>query len=285
MNEPPVGSTARIDIGGRALNVWTAGESGPVLLFVHGIPTNHLLWHDVVVGLQPRARVVAVDMLGYGWSDRPNGWRVDIASQAEYVLRLLDALELERVTYIGHDLGGGVGQILAVTNPQRIEAMVIIDGVAFDGWPVPLLKAMKLSWPVIDRVPADLAVATLRKVLRGLFARPSAADAFIPRFVRPWGGPQHPGVLVDHLRSLDSVYTETMAPFLPRLQMPVEVMWGRRDSQMKPRYGEMLARAIPNARLTWVDDAAHFVPADAPSDVVDGVLRAVQRRGNAAAGP
>ena len=68
-----------------------------------------------------------------------------------------------------------------------------------------------------------------------------------------------------------------MAPVLPRLRMPAAVVWGRRDHQMEPRYGERPARDIPDARLTWVDDASHFVPADRPDVVAEAVLRLVHR--------
>ena len=80
-----------------------------------------------------------------------------------------------------------------------------------------------------------------------------------------------------HLRSLDSVHTQAVAPFLPRLRVPTEVVWGRRDHQMKPRYGERPARDIPDARLTWVEDASHFMPADRPDVVAEAVRRLVDR--------
>ena len=86
-------------------------------------------------------------------------------------------------------------------------------------------------------------------------------------------------MLARHLRSLDSVFTETVAPFLPRLQVPAEVVWGRKDHQMKPHFAQRLADDLPDARLTWVDDASHFVPADRPDVVAEVVLRLVDRSG------
>ncbi|MCF6744766.1 alpha/beta fold hydrolase [Blastococcus sp. KM273128] len=90
--ELPVGSTRTVDVGDRRLNVWEAGGTGPVVLLVHGIPTNHLLWHDVVPAVAGSARVLAVDMLGYGDSDAPGDHPVDLAVQAALMLRVLDAL-------------------------------------------------------------------------------------------------------------------------------------------------------------------------------------------------
>lgn len=273
----PVGTTQLVDIGGRRLHVWRAGAAGPVVLLVHGIPTNHLLWHDVVPALQDRAQLLAVDMLGYGWSDAPDGDPVDIASQAGYLLSLLDTLGIERCAVVGHDLGAGVAQILATTSPDRIAGMCVANGVCFDSWPVPAVRAAKASWPALALTPPPLLAAALEPALRALFVHQDRARAFAPRFAAPWRATDGPKRLTRHLRATDSVYTQAVAPFLRRLAMPVEIVWGQQDSQLKPRYGRQLSDAIPDARLTEVADASHFVPADVPEAVVAAVGRLLDR--------
>ena len=274
---PPAGTTDLVDVGGRNVVVWSAGDAGLPVLLVHGIPTNSRLWWDVVPVVAQRARVFAVDMPGYGDSPAPGDQPVDLASQAALLLDLLDTLGLDRVVVVGHDLGGGIAQILAVTASDRVAGLGIVDGVSYDGWPVPMVRAMKAAWPLLERLPAEVLAAALRPGLRTLFAHQDRAGPFLDRFLEPWRRPEGPRLLARHLRSLDSVYTQTVAPFLPRLQVPTEVVWGRRDHQMKPRYGERLAQDIPGARLTWVDDASHFVPADRPDVVAEAVLRLVER--------
>ncbi|MGY2130244.1 alpha/beta fold hydrolase [Blastococcus sp. SYSU DS0617] len=246
------------------------------MLLVHGIPTNHRLWDDVIPALAAHARVFAVDMLGYGDSANPQRHRVDLAAQAALLVDLLDALELDRVVVVGHDLGGGVAQILATTSSTRVAGLGIVDGVCYDGWPVPLVRAMKAAWPLVDRLPPSALGAALRPALRTLFAHQERSGPFIDHFVRPWTRPGAPRQLAAHLRSLDSVYTQTVAPFLSRLDVPAEVVWGRLDHQLSPAYGERLAGEIPGARLTVVDDASHFVPADRPDVVSDAVIRLVR---------
>lgn len=273
----PVGATGLVDVGGPRLNVWQAGEAGPVVLLVHGIPTNHLLWHDVVPAIAERARVLAVDLLGYGWSDAPDGRPVDLAAQAGHVLALLDALDVDRCVVVGHDLGGGIAQILATSATDRVAGMAVVNGVCFDAWPVPAVRAMKASWPALRLTPPPLLAATLQQGLRTLFVHADRARAATRRFAEPWGRPDGPARLAAHLRSLDSVYTQAVTPFLPRLPMPVEVVWGQQDPQLKPRYGDRLAATIPTARLTRVDDASHFVPADTPGPVVAAVGRLLDR--------
>lgn len=275
----PVGTRERVDIGGRSLNVWRAGGGGPTVVLIHGIPTNHLLWHDVVPELHGQARILAFDMLGYGWSDAPGDLRVDIAAQAGHILTALDALGVERFTVVGHDLGGGVAQILATTAGERVEAVAVIDGVCFDGWPVPAVRALQLTRSVLRRLPPQILGTGLEHGLRGLFVHRDRARTFAPWFAAPWRADDGPERLDRHLRSLHPAYTLAVTPFLARLSVPVEVVWGRKDSQMKLRYGRRLAGTIPGARLTVVEDAHHFVPADTPGAVLDAVHRLLTRIG------
>ncbi|MGQ1797365.1 alpha/beta fold hydrolase [Kocuria oceani] len=280
MNEPPpvpVGTRELIDIGGRHLNVWRTGDQGPVVLLVHGIPTNHLLWHDVAAQMGAQAQVVAVDMLGYGWSEAPEDAGVDLASQAGHLLDLLDTLSIDRCLVVGHDLGGGVAQILTTVAPDRVQAVGIIDGVCFDGWPVPAVRAMQLGRPVLGRTPPQLLGAGLQRGLRALFVHQDRADTYTPWFAAPWRAPDGPQRLERHLRSLHPAYTLAVAPFLPRWSIPVEVLWARHDSQMKLAYGQRLAQTIPTALLTVVDDAHHFLPADTPAPVLEMVQHLLTR--------
>jgi 2-hydroxymuconate-semialdehyde hydrolase len=275
----PTGTTDLIDVDGRRMNVWSAGDTGPAVLLVHGIPTNHRLWSDVVPAVCHRTRAFAVDLPGYGDSEAPDGQPVDLASQASAILALLDALGLDRVVVVGHDLGGGVAQILAVTSSERVAGLGVVNGVCYDGWPVPLVRALKAGWPLVGQLPPQLLATALRPALRTLFGHQERAASFIEHFVEPWARAGGPRLLTRHLRSLDSVFTETVAPFLPRLAVPAEVVWGCKDHQMKPRFGQRLADDLPDARLTWVDDANHFVPADRPDVVAEAVLRLVDRSG------
>lgn len=276
----PVGRVEMVALGrGRRMNVWRAGEQGPVVLLVHGIPTNHLLWYDVVPALAQSAQVIAVDLLGFGWSSAPRDAGVDLSWQSAHLLDLLDTLGIDRAVVVGHDLGGGIAQILAVTSPDRVPGIAVIDGVCFDAWPVPAVRALKATWPAVRRTRPHVLAAGLERALRAVFVHDAPREAFVPRFVGPWTGDDGPERLVRQLRWLDSAFTEAVAPFLPRLRLPVEVLWARRDSQMKARYGEQLAAVIPTAELTWVEDSEHFLPAEAPHAVVEVVQRLLARVG------
>ncbi|MEW6491865.1 MAG: alpha/beta hydrolase [Cyanobacteriota bacterium] len=274
---PPIGSTQRYRVGEQNLNVWMAGNDGPMLLLMHGIPTNHMLWRDVVPQLASRARVIAVDLFGYGNSSRPNGQPVDIAAQASYINELMNELGVERATVVGHDIGGGVAQILATRYSERVERLGLIDAVCYDGWPVPAMKALKIASPIVEHLPDQPTIAALKQALRVGFVHQDRAKEFVDYFMQPFSTDDGLEVFMQHVRSLNPKYTEEIAPLLPQLRVPTAILWGWHDDQMKKQYGEQLAADIPTSELTWIKNSHHFAPADAPDAVADALHHLLDR--------
>ncbi|HEV2150245.1 MAG TPA: alpha/beta hydrolase [Longimicrobiaceae bacterium] len=272
------GRTLRVPAGGRSLHLREWGDpASEAVLLLHGIPTNGLLWTDVAPRLAARARVLAPDLLGYGRSDAPGGQPVDITAQAGYVVELLDALGIGRATVVGHDIGGGVAQILAVRHPERVARLGLVDSVCYDSWPIPEMKAIQAAAPVVEHMPAGLTTKGLKLGLRRGFVDQARAESFLDGFLEPFSTPEGLDVFVEHARSLDSRHTEEIAPMLPGLSIPAAVVWGRQDPFQKPEYAERLAADIPGAELTWIAEASHFSPADAPEPVAEALLRLLAR--------
>lgn len=265
-----------VEVSGRALHVRTEGE-GPAVLLLHGIPTSGELWRDVIPRLSGRARVIAPDLLGYGRSEPPRGLPVDIVAHAERMVELLDALEVERATVVGHDIGGGVAQILAIRSPERVERLGLVNSVCYDSWPIPEMKAIQATAPVFEHLPPGLTTDGLRLGLLRGFVHRDRGERFLEAFLAPFSTSEGLHVFTEHARALHSRHTEEIAPLLPELRIPVEVVWGEQDPFQKVKYGERLAADIPTAELTRIPDSSHFAPADAPEEVADALLRLLDR--------
>ena len=129
-------------VGGHRLAYLDEG-SGPPVLLIHGIPTSSLLWRKVIPVLAPTHRVIAPDMLNYGKSDKPVDADVSVAAQSRLLVKVLDALGIGRADVVAHDIGGGVAQLIAVNQPQRIKKLVLSNAVCFDSWPIPEFKPLQ----------------------------------------------------------------------------------------------------------------------------------------------
>ena len=277
MTHIPMSATGQmVRVADRNLHVRMQG-GGPVVLLLHGIPTNGLLWRDVAPHLAGRARVLAVDLLGYGRSDRPAGQPVDVVAHAEYMVELLDELGIERATVVGHDIGGGIAQNLAVRYPERVERLGLVNSVCYDSWPIPEMKALKATAPVVEHLPPGLTTDAIKLWLRRGFVHKDRADDFLDLFLEPFSTPEGLDVFVEHARSLDSRSTEEIAPALSKLDIPVGIAWGRQDPFLKPKWAERLLADIPTAELSWIEDSSHFAPADAPDAVAAALERLLDR--------
>src|SRR4029079_12946191 len=120
-----------VDVGGHRMHVATQGRGAPVLL-LHGNPTWAFLWRRVIAALRDRPlQLIAPDLVGLGFSDRPRDAREHtLEHHGEWVGRLLDALGVERVVFVGHDWGGPIGLLALAARPERLAGLVLTNNVA-----------------------------------------------------------------------------------------------------------------------------------------------------------
>jgi len=246
-----------VRVGQDQFELIDVGRGDPVVL-LHGFPTSRRLWQRVVPGLSQRFRVLAPDLLGYGESSA--GAAVDLASQAEAILRLLDVLDLPRVALVAHDIGTAAAQILAVRAPQRLRALVLLDGVHAGEWAMEAVESIR-TWD-----PAK--AATLAKVLlRTMRAKDPALREIVASYEGDEGGRR----LIRAAQAFDPRQTESIGGELRNLSMPRLVVWGEHDQYLPlQQIGEPLAKTI-GARLV-VLPGGHFLPLDAPEALTATLL-------------
>lgn len=255
---------------------WVERSDGFPVVLVHGVPTSPALWRHVLPRLHG-ARALAFEMVGYGDSIPAGRTRdISLARQADYLVAWLQAVGLERVVLAGHDLGGGVAQIVAARHPRLCAGLLLTNCVGYDYWPVPEVRLLQAMGPVVARMP-DLF---LRLVLRVLMARghedhERAAESFEVH-CEPYLRHDGATALVRQLRALDARDTMSVADRLPRLDIPVTVLWGTSDPFLDVRHGERLARGL-GTRLRPIEGASHFTPEDRPGEIADALNELVLR--------
>jgi pimeloyl-ACP methyl ester carboxylesterase len=244
-----------------------AGAEGtPPALYLHGVPNNSDDW----LGFLEKTGGLAVDLPGFGRSGKPGSLRYTIDEYERFLERFLERAGIERVSLVMHDWGV-VGLAFAQRHPERVERLVIVNGV-------PLLPGYR--WHRIARVwrtpvLGELAMgATGRRTLRFASKETNAAP-----------GPMSEAWLdsvLDHfdqgtqraiLRLYRSASPEALAMAgaqLGRLQMPALVVWGMRDLYIPGRFGRAYADALGDAQLIELKDAGHVPWLDRP-EVVEEV--------------
>src|SRR5712675_3436355 len=108
---------------------------GPVALFVHGVVLNKHLWRHQLSGLSDIRRCIAVDLLAHGDTEIEPNQDVSVTANANMLREALDALGIDQVDLVGNDSGGGIAQIFAALNPNRVRSLTLTNCDTHDNWP------------------------------------------------------------------------------------------------------------------------------------------------------
>jgi pimeloyl-ACP methyl ester carboxylesterase len=267
-----------LDLDGARVYYYAAGQRGegdPIIL-LHGFPSSSHLWNAVVPLLPAGHRVVVLDLLGYGRSDRPQGRDVSIKGHAERMRLVLDALGIERACLVGHDAGGGIAQATSLRWPARVSAMVLVNSVAYDTWPTREVKLARAMLPLTRHLPANWLLSVLRTdLLRGYVDQTLGAHS-IERYVKPFASAEGRDAFFEHLLALDPADTATLAPRLKDVIAPTAVVWGAHDPFLPSTIAERLSRDIPGATLDLIAEGRHFTPEEHPERVATAIERVLR---------
>jgi pimeloyl-ACP methyl ester carboxylesterase len=268
------GVTHRIvEAGGLSFHVAEAGAGKPLLL-LHGWPQHWWVWRRVVPLLAPHARLLMLDLRGFGWSDAPrDGY--DKQTMTEDVLAVADALDLERVSIVGHDWGGWIGFLTALSAPSRVERLMALSIPPPFGRPSPraLLDTWRLTYQLALAAPAvGERLATSGSFVRWMLTGGAAnAGAFTDDDLRAFSE-----VLAEPARARASM--QLYRTFLireigrgdsGRLRVPALLMTGSADPVVRP--------VMVAGRERWADDltvevvagCGHFMPEERPDLVAE----------------
>jgi pimeloyl-ACP methyl ester carboxylesterase len=256
--------------------------SGPVILMLHGVGDNSTTWEPVHAKLAQRFTVIAPDLLGHGESDKPRA-DYSLAAFANGMRDLLTALEIDRVTVVGHSFGGGVAMQFAYQYPQFVERIVLVSagGVAKDVSFALRLAALPMGAEALSvlRVPGAVPALELvgRAVENVLSATAFRGDvASLPRLL---GGLRKPGAVAAFARTLRGV-VDTRGQFVTALDrtyllpdLPVQIIWGEDDLIIPVSHARLAHEQIPGSRLEIFEKSGHMPHGDQPDRFVAIVER------------
>jgi haloalkane dehalogenase len=250
------------------------GEGDPVLC-LHGEPTWSFLYRRMIPVLAAVARVVAPDYFGFGRSDKPTAaeWYTFDRHSAS-IRRLVEELDLRRMTVVVQDWGGPIGLRLAVEQPERVERLVILNTGVCGGRP-PSETWLRFR-EVVRAAGGDFQPGRLIRTaaVRGLAEDAAAAyDAPFPTPESKAGVLAFPEQVPTEPAHPNTAPLMAIREGLASWEKPVLVLFGDSDPIFRPEVGEAIARWIPGALpAELVDDAGHFVQEDAGEEVAARIV-------------
>ena len=268
-----------LDVGGARLYYYAAGTrgGGEPLVLIHGFPTSSHLWQDLVPLLPDGRRVVVLDLLGYGRSDPPGELTLDIKAHAERLLVLLDLLGINRACLIGHDIGGGIAQAVAVKAPHRVSHLCLVASVAFDEWPSREVKMARATLPLTRHLPATWLLGVLKSDLARGYMDADLGARSIDRYVKSFSTPAGRDLLVAHLEALDSADTTEIGARLGLVPAPTAIIHGAHDPFLSISSARRLHKAIRGSTLDVLDAGRHFLPEEAPERLAELIAELIEK--------
>lgn len=255
---------------------YTDRGGGEPVVFLHGTPSYSYAWRNIIGPVEAAGyRTIAYDLLGYGASERPLDRDTSVTAQVGLLAAFLDQLGLSDVTLVAHDIGGAIAQRFALAWPERVRRLMLIDTVSYDSWPSSTWRAI-----IDDHLETYASMSPesfedmLTRQLTMTVANPAAMSGeTLAGYLAPHRSPIGRQSFFEHqVRHYDSRHTAEITGRLRKLRTPTKILWGAEDRWQNVAYAGRLVSDLPNARLTIVPNAGHFLTEDAPNRVVIELL-------------
>jgi 2-hydroxymuconate-semialdehyde hydrolase len=238
--------------------------SGPPLLLLHGLNGSTFGFRLLMPHLAPHFRTIALDLMGFGYSERPEHRDYSLGAQARLVAGFLDALGISKASVLGHSLGGAVAMHLSMQFPERVDRLILVSS-ATDRETRRGLRSSRLVRPLL---PVVAALTVQNQRFRRISLRSACYD---PAFMTPEviEGYTAPTRVRGHLRALGALMVDRRKdpPLdLTAIRQPTLIIWGAADRWLPVSHGERLLRLIPDSRMKVIEKAGHLVLEEQPEE-------------------
>jgi pimeloyl-ACP methyl ester carboxylesterase len=241
----------------------TGDPEAPAVVLIHGFGTSSFLWRRLIPMFSPWMRVIAPDLLGAGDSDKPRDVDLRISAHRDLLREALRELGVDRCAVIGHAHGGGVAQLLAVEG--GVDALCLVDSIAFDAWPSPAVRDLQRSVDRAGPVVPDVWIRTMFDL--GMAHRDRLHEPDLEEFLRVYRGEPAVAAFVHAARAVDGSGLEAIESRLSELDIPALILWGEEDAFLGVGVAERLGEVLPRAAVAVLPGCGHFLLEDAPDTV------------------
>lgn len=271
-----------LHVANTRLSIIDEGE-GEALLLLHGYPQSLLTWRHQIPHLAQRAWVIAPDWFGWGLSERGFATPARYWDEVARIGLLLDALNVERCTLVGHDYGGFLGLGFAIKNPDRVARLSIINSRAHRTFPQPTYAQFAILC-AMARVPGlrqllhRVRLGALNKALLQRHVRQGCFDAaLLDHYVGWMDTPEGRHWAVHFFRHYEMPARHELDQRIEQIGCPTTIIWGDRDPYCPVEIGQDLAARIPGAQIVPIKGADHYVMEQRPDEVLAALTCFLER--------
>jgi pimeloyl-ACP methyl ester carboxylesterase len=276
---PEDGTLARLGAPEAPIKLfYTDQGQGTPMLLIHGFGANIFTWRHIVPELAHDHRVIAVDLKGFGQSDKPLDERYSAADQAALLAQLIEDRDLHDLTLVGHSYGGGIALLLALEADDRLKGriakLILLDTLAYPQT-IPTFFQM-LDMPVVSQigvraVPVSWQIEVALKI--AYFDDTKIDPAEVDAYSEPLKTAAGKHAMIHSARQIVPPDLEEISARYNSITLPTLIVWCDHDRIVPLGVGLKLRRSMPNSRLRLVQDCGHMPQEEQPEAVL-GLIHA-----------
>jgi len=262
-----------VAIRGDRIHYIKQGQGPPVIL-VHGFACSTFTWRALIPLLSPNYTVYAVDLLGFGLSDKPPDADYSFGAQAKRIISFMEAVRVPSAYLVGHSMGGAVAACTAAAAPSKINKLVIIAGAVFHGTPPAVLQ--HLFFP-LDKLTARVLYARpyKRKALdTTYYRREVVSEDDFETYMQPFRTPGAVDALAAILKTNALKLVDT--GILNDISIPALIVWGNKDRAIPKEDAQRIHQKIQNSQTVYIRQCGHTVQEEKPHELAAAVSSFLQ---------
>jgi pimeloyl-ACP methyl ester carboxylesterase len=246
---------------------------GPPLLLIHGFGASTYTWRHVAPELAKNYRVIAVDLKGFGQSDKPFDGRYSVYDQAELLAQLIEDKDLRDLTLVGHSFGGGVALLLALEANQRLDGritrLVLLDSIAYPQ-NIPVFFRL-LDVPLVSQLGVRMVPPSVqtRVALQIAYFDDSKIDPHeIELYAAPLKTAAGKHAIIHSARQIVPEDIDALSERYKTIELPTLILWCDHDRIVPLEVGIKLRRTLPNSTLRLIEDCGHMPQEEQPASTL-----------------
>ena len=269
-----------VQVGGYQLHYAEAGKGPPVIL-IPGSFCTYRTWNSVIPRLSPRFRVLALDYLGTGDSDKPrSGFGYTVEEQADLIAEMISTLRLGKTHLVGASYGGAIALNMAARHPKVVDKVVSIEGGIVKPKSMP---SAPIEWLLRFPILGDLVITAMRSGALNSLAMIAIAGAWYPHMTKN----ERRRMLQEQSFNIQSATRipwhrismahQTTAPFeeeAKHIRAPILYLYGEKSDfhTMTEENIRFLREFIPHAQIKGFEDGIHDLQSQKPYEVAEAIL-------------
>jgi pimeloyl-ACP methyl ester carboxylesterase len=247
---------------------YTKQGSGRLIILVHGFAGSTYTWRKLIPLLADRCTVYAVDLLGFGFSDKPEDGDYDLKSQGKLVLGFMAALGIRSAALAGHSMGGVVAAYAAIEKPEMVDSLILISPGFYGRGASAFLKYM--FFPLNRIMARQFYTKKVRSqsLEKSFYDKSLLSDELINAYMIPT---KTPGAIEALERMMTTVATQTYEGVAENIAQPTLIIWGEMEQTNLPADGRRLKREIRESSLVYMPSSGHYVQEEKPDELAETI--------------